>query len=179
MHAHRLKTNAPSESRCDLTQSLRPCVWDLRFKPVVLNLGASSDFQGHASSYMLYNMESFWKGLCLFQTWLSAMWLYTCMIQTFYSTPIVFFGDLTIYIHDDSTALEPHFCRMLSCGLAVTGHHTMMISLPKIDSNFAFWQSQWRHSAVSEPCLALTWNIRFMRLTVQCFSLMNNFGLRF
>jgi len=39
-----------------------------------------------------------------------AMWPYTCMILIFYSTSATFFCDLTMYIYDDSTALEPHSC---------------------------------------------------------------------
>jgi len=30
----------------------------------------------------------------------------------FYSTPAVFFCDATMYIYEDSTALEPHYCSM-------------------------------------------------------------------
>jgi len=44
------------------------------YKSVVLNWetrshrGASRDFHGGASPYMLYNMESFWTEMCAFQT---------------------------------------------------------------------------------------------------------------
>jgi len=41
---------------------------------------------------------------------LSAMWPYTRMVLIFYSTPAVFFCDATMYIYEDSTALEPHYC---------------------------------------------------------------------
>ena len=80
------------------------------------------------------------------------MWPYTCMIQIFYSTFAVFFCGATMYIHHDSTAaLEPHTCWtwdwVVKCGLAAVGQHTMSTSRPKIDSNIAFWLSQWRHSA--------------------------------
>jgi len=75
---------------------------------------------------------------------------YTCMILIFYSTPAMFFCDATMYIYDNSNALEPHLLnvRLGLCGLAATGHNTMSISRPKEDSNFAFWPSQTRHSAV-------------------------------
>ena len=57
--------------------------------------GASSNFQGGASPYMLCNIERFLTGMCPFQTWFSAMWPYTCMILTIYSTPSMFFCDET------------------------------------------------------------------------------------
>jgi len=57
--------------------------------------GASSNFQGGASPYMLCNIERFLTGMCPFQTWFSAMWPYTCMILTFYSSPSMFFCDET------------------------------------------------------------------------------------
>jgi len=40
------------------------------------------------------------------------MWPYTCILVIFDSTPAMFFCDATMYIYDDSTALEPHFCWM-------------------------------------------------------------------
>ena len=49
---------------------------------------------------------------CGIPLWLSAMWLYTCMILIFYSAPIMFFCDATMYIYDDSDARQPHSCWM-------------------------------------------------------------------
>jgi len=40
------------------------------------------------------------------------MWPYTCIVLIFYSTPAMFFCDATMYIYEDSTALEPHYCWM-------------------------------------------------------------------
>ena len=66
----------------------------------------SRNFHGGGSPYMLYNMES-----CLTMAIdeLFAMWPYTCMILSFYST-LAMFCDAIMNIYDDSTALESHSC---------------------------------------------------------------------
>jgi len=46
----------------------------------------------------------------------------------------MFFCDATMYIYDNSTALEPHSveCDTIGLyGLAATGHHTMSTSRPR------------------------------------------------
>jgi len=46
---------------------------------------------------------------------LSAVWLYIYMILFFCSTPAMLFGDVMIYIYDDSTALDYFSAVLLPC----------------------------------------------------------------
>jgi len=71
------------------------------------------------------------------------MWPYNCVILFFYRTPAIFFGDVTIYIYDSSTALEPH---IVECDTRFMRFESYR-PLYEEESNFAFLPSQLRHSA--------------------------------
>ena len=58
----------------------------------------------------------------------SLLWRAHAPVSRSFSTPTMFFCDATMYIYDDSTAFEPRSCWMWDCGLAATGHHTMVTS---------------------------------------------------
>ena len=88
--------------------------------------------------------------------WLSVIWRAFCNVAVHlhdtnflqYSRRVLLWcDDIYLWRFNCTWATPLLNVRLGLCRLAATGHHAMSTSWPKKDRNFAFWPSQWRHSA--------------------------------